>query len=315
MLNAYDKLKNSGIPDFDHALHEQIRKSDAYLPSEQLKRAVELALLLGQPLLLTGEPGTGKTELARHLARHFSKPGEEVKFHVFNTKTTSSAQDLLYRYDALRHFQYAQNNAKELTLKEVEKRFIRYQALGRAIKENEHRAVVLIDEIDKAPRDFPNDLLDVLDRLSFEVPELEYEGEKCIKTTPAKRPIVILTSNSEKDLPAPFLRRCIFFHIEFPNKEMLEKILADKLSRFNGEQIAAIVNHFIRIREKCKRKQPSTAELLHWTVALEKLDESGRLPISRLDSPHNEAEKKEIISSYSLLIKNKDDWKDIVTQE
>lgn len=313
-MKTYDELKNSGIPDFDNTLHEQIRKSDAYLASEQLKRAVELALLLGQPLLLTGEPGTGKTELARHLARHFSKPDRETDFYVFNTKTTSSAQDLFYRYDALRHFQYAQNNPQELPPVEVENRFVKYQALGEAIKSN-RRAVVLIDEIDKAPRDFPNDLLDVLDTLSFEVPELDYVGERRIKTTPDKRPIVILTSNSEKDLPAPFLRRCIFFHIEFPDTGMLEKILGGKLSRFNADQITAVVNHFMRIREKCKRKQPSTAELLYWTVALEKLDEKGLLPISRLDAPENEAEKKELISSYSLLIKNKDDWKDIVTQE
>ena len=310
MLNAYKTQQGRGIPAFDHSLIEQIRRPDAYLPSESLKRAVDLALLLGQPLLLTGEPGTGKTQLASHLARHFSADGQDADFYVFNTKTTSTAQDLLYRYDALRHFQYAQNNPEPLSNEEVMRRFVRYQALGQAILSN-RRAVVLIDEIDKAPRDFPNDLLDVLDELSFEVPELEFVGNRRIKTLTQHRPLVVLTSNSEKDLPAPFLRRCIFFHIEFPEPAMLERILTTKLSRFTEEQVKSVVAHFLRIREQCKRKQPSTAELLYWSLALEKLDEQGLLPIAKLDAPENEAQRAELQSSYSLLIKNKDDWKDL----
>ncbi|MEZ5044170.1 MAG: MoxR family ATPase [Saprospiraceae bacterium] len=309
-MNYYQDFQKKGIPDFDPITLDRLQAGDAYLLSPALQRAVDLAIFLGQPLLLTGEPGTGKTELARHLASHFSPEGTADRFHVFNTKTTSTAQDLFYRYDSLRHFHYVQNHRDELSDEEIESRFIDYQALGKAIKSGQ-RAVVLIDEIDKAPRDFPNDILDVMVKLSFEIPELGWVGDRRISTDQANRPIVILTSNSEKDLPNAFLRRCVFFHIEFPDDELLERILAAKIGHFSADQLRQVVAHFHRIRSMCKRKQPSTAELLQWTMALEQLDALGRLPIDQLDNP-NEVQKKELLSSYSILVKDKEDLKQVL---
>jgi len=306
-MNYYADSESKGIPDYTHL--PKLKGGEYYLPSEALQRAVNLALFLGQPLLLTGEPGTGKTELAHHLIRHFI-PNETLqgdRFFVFNTKTTSTAQDLCYQYDSLRHFHYVQTNKDPLSTADIEKRFIRYQALGQAIKSGE-RCVVLIDEIDKAPRDFPNDLLDVMDDLSFEVPELGHVGDKRVRTSKKCRPIVILTSNSEKNLPDAFLRRCVFFHIDFPDDDTLCEILKLKVGMLNKEEFDAILKRFHGIRNTCQRKKPSTAELLQWATALEKLNDEKRLDIANIESP-SPSEKEEWHSSYSLLVKDREDLK------
>ena len=278
-----------------------------YLAEKGLRDAVNVALLLGQPLLVTGEPGTGKTQLARSIAHELGLPAPLI----FNTKTTSTAKDLFYRYDSLAHFHDAQFHTEGLS---VEK-YITYEALGLAILLSlppeeansylpEHmknmgpiRSVVLIDEIDKAPRDMPNDVLNEIENMSFTVKETG----RSFAANPDYRPIVVLTSNSEKNLPEPFLRRCVFYHIAFPDKDRLKEIVQRRLklnSGFTDQMVENALRHFLEIRKMEKlREKPATAELLAWLRILEKkaIDVSDR----------NRAE--ELAFTYATLVKSKDD--------
>jgi len=294
--------------------NESFSRSSEYVVSPDLKNAINVALMLGQPILLTGEPGTGKTQLAHYLAENFSTglaEGEKNLF-IFNTKSTSAAKDLFYTYKSLQHFQYAQSKSNStLTDQEIEEKFIEYQALGAAIKSGK-RCVVLIDEIDKAPRDFPNDILDVLEHLEFEVPEINKVGKNSIKTAVQFRPIIIMTSNSEKTLPDPFLRRCVFYHIPFPNKEMLLQILRAKNCTFSVSEQNILVEHFEQVRAITKRKKPSTAELLYWVSVLEKIN----FDVSKITKKNamTKAEEKLLIGSYTALAKNQEDRKILIEQ-
>lgn len=280
---------------------------ELYQPSPALADAVNVALRLGLPLLLTGEPGSGKTELADHLAWYF-KLGEALPFIA---QTGSAASDLFYQYNALGHFQYSQNSREPLSHDEVERRFIRYKGLGEAIRSKQRR-VVLIDEIDKAPRDLPNDVLDAMDKLRFYVPEID----RWHSSEPEHRPVIILTSNSEKNLPDAFLRRVVYFHIEFPEPDAMLEIVAAKVAGLSADQLRPAIDHFYGIRTDRSRKlnkYPATAELIQWVFYLHqtgfplaKLKNTGRL---------NEAERRSLHTSYSILAKTQEDLSRMMNDE
>jgi MoxR-like ATPase len=228
-----------------------------YLADSRLVTAVNTAIAVGQPLLITGEPGTGKTMLAWSIAAELGL-GSVLEFH---TRSDNQARDLLYEFDYMTRFYHAQTRdprAEQLEL------YIRWHALGEAIRSPEQR-VVLIDEIDKAPRDFPNDLLDELDRMEFRVPEL---GSAF---TASYRPVVVITSNSERQLPDPFLRRCIFHRLDFPAGDRLQAILRERLGHLGLPQrlIEVATARFEQIRQVPGfEKLPSTAELIAWVRVL-----------------------------------------------
>lgn len=232
-----------------------------YLPGQAVVSAVKTALIVEQPLLVTGEPGTGKTALAWSVACELGL-GPVLEFH---TRSDHTARDVLYHYDALRRLQDAQTGDRKA---QDAGNYVEFQALGQAIREAEagRQRVILIDEIDKAPRDFPNDLLDEIDQWDFPVRET---GARHRAST--VRPVLIITSNSERQLPDAFLRRCVFCYIPFPKPAELAKILQERLSDSKlGEQLAeTAVQAFLRIRQLPElEKPPSTAELLSWVRVL-----------------------------------------------
>jgi MoxR-like ATPase len=255
----------------------------SYFAGRELSAAVNVAILTGQPLLVTGEPGTGKTELARSVAWQLGL-GEHL---AFETKSNSTARDLFYIYDALARFRDAQ--AKEGGADP--RAYITYNALGLAILRANRmediadvappgfahgapvRSVVLIDEIDKAPRDFPNDLLNELAGMYFRIPELRNAE---VRAAREMRPIVIITSNSEKNLPDAFLRRCVYYDIPFPT-DRLHEIITRRIAELRDPAadgwIGQAIELFLMLRDEAigLTKRPSTAELLAWIVALRRL--------------------------------------------
>lgn len=299
----YAKEGQRDLPPFQ--TNPKLNDPTTYLPSDGLVDAVNAALMLGQPLLLTGEPGTGKTQLAYHIAHYFKLSGGKPL--VFNAQTTSTATDLFYRYDTLAHFQYNQNNATPLSIEALERDYIQYQALGEAIRRAQlsgERVAVLIDEIDKAPRDLPNDLLAAIEKLRFSVPEIK----KSFEVTSDKRPVIIITSNSEKNLPDAFLRRVVYYHIPFPDAETLLKILNKKFDNATEDALTVAIAHFSEIRDSKVlrlKKNPATAELIYWVWFLLKnnFDLVKLYEINELNSK----EKNILRTSYSVLAKNKED--------
>lgn len=231
-----------------------------YLAAPDLVTAVNTAITVEQPLLVVGESGTGKTTLAEAIALELGLP--LLKFH---TRSDHKASDVLFVIDNLRRFYDA--SVQDPRAADFEN-YVSWQALGKAIR-SETQSVVLIDEIDKAPRDFPNDLLLELDRMEFYFPQLRDEPFRS-----TVRPIVVITSNNERQLPEPFLRRCVFHRIEFPAEPQLHAILHERLRHLDVQQalIEAATKRFLAFRDETLRleKKPATGELLTWVKMLQR---------------------------------------------
>src|SRR5215468_8171217 len=228
--------------------------TSTYVADDDLKLAVNAAITLGRPLLIKGEPGTGKTMLAEEVARALGKP--LFQWHV---KSTTKAQQGLYEYDAVSRLRDSQlGNEKVADIANYILKGVLWQAF-----ESPEQAVVLVDEIDKADIEFPNDLLRELDRMEFFV----YETRQTIVAR--HRPIVVITSNNEKELPDAFLRRCFFHYIKFPDKETMQSIVDMHFPRLRGELLKNALDTFFSIRElPGLKKKPSTSELLDWLKLL-----------------------------------------------
>ena len=225
-----------------------------YIITQDLMIAVNASIELEKPLLVKGEPGTGKTELARQIAQ-----GLGLDIIEWNIKSTTKAQQGLYEYDAVSRLRDSQLGDKKI---ENIGNYIKKGKIWNAF-ESEERSVLLIDEIDKADIEFPNDLLQELDKMEFFV----YETNEIVKAK--KRPIVIITSNNEKELPEAFLRRCFFHYIQFPEIDTLKKIVQVHFPDIKKTLLEAALNRFFEVREiPGLKKKPSTSEALDWIKLL-----------------------------------------------
>lgn len=233
----------------------EFKGSNNYVVSEELMRSVNIAIALQKPLLIKGEPGTGKTMLAQAIQEALGK-----ELIIWNIKSTTKAQDGLYVYDTVQRLydsQFGNEGVDDIA------KYIKLGKLGEAFSKDE-QVILLIDEIDKADLEFPNDLLWELDKMEFYIPETQ-------QTIKAKiRPIVIITSNAEKELPDAFLRRCIFHYISFPDKEMMEEIVKVHFDKLDEKLLEQVLETFYAIRNiKEVQKKPSTSEVIDWIQALE----------------------------------------------
>ena len=234
---------------------KEFKGSSQYVVSDELLRSVNIAMALEKPLLIKGEPGTGKTMLAEAISEALDK-----KLIVWNIKSTTKAQDGLYVYDTVQRLYDSQFGGEGV---DDIQQYIKLGKLGEAF-ESDEQVILLIDEIDKADLEFPNDLLWELDKMEFYIPETQ----KTIKAK--KRPIVVITSNAEKELPDAFLRRCIFHYIAFPDKEMMSDIIYAHFGALDERLLEETLRAFYMLRDmQSIVKKPSTSELLDWIQALQ----------------------------------------------
>ena len=233
---------------------KEFKGSSSYVVSEDLLRIVNISIALQKPLLIKGEPGTGKTMLAEAISEALGK-----KLIIWNIKSTTKAQDGLYVYDTVQRLYDSQFGGEGV---DDIRQYIKLGKLGEAFSA-EDQVILLIDEIDKADLEFPNDLLWELDKMEFYIPETK-------ETISAKqRPIVIITSNAEKELPDAFLRRCIFHYIAFPDQAMMSQIVHAHYPDIEDHLLTKAMQAFYQIRDlPTVAKKPSTSELLDWLQAL-----------------------------------------------
>ena len=260
------------------------QSTDNYIASDDLKLAVNAAITLQKPLLIKGEPGTGKTQLAEELAKALDT--ELFQWHI---KSTTKAQQGLYEYDAvsrLRDSQLGEERVHEIG------NYIVKGKLWQAF-EYHKRPILLIDEIDKADIEFPNDLLQELDKMEFFV----YETQQVVKA--AQRPIVIITSNNEKELPDAFLRRCFFHYIKFPTKDEMAKIIDVHHPNVKQQTLSEALEVFFDLRElNGLKKKPSTSELIDWLKLLIADDVSQQTLLDK---------QSDVIPLFGALLKNEQD--------
>ena len=260
--------------------------TDAYVATDDLKIAVNASITLERPLLVKGEPGTGKTELAKQIAQSLN-----LNIIEWNIKSTTKAQQGLYEYDAVTRLRDSQLGDKRV--KDV-KNYIKKGKLWEAFEAQE-KVVLLIDEIDKADIEFPNDLLQEIDKMEFHV----YETNEVIKAE--NRPIVIITSNNEKELPDAFLRRCFFHYIQFPDRDTMNKIVTVHYPKIKKKLVSEALEIFFDLRKiPGLKKKPSTSELIDWL----KLLLSDDMPDEILK---NADSSKAIPPLYGALLKNEQD--------
>lgn len=236
-------------------METNFQSTSDYVASPELLASVNVAIALEKPLLIKGEPGTGKTMLAKAVANSLGK-----KLIIWNIKSTTKAQDGLYMYDTIQRLydgQFGEEGVDDIS------RYIKLGKLGEAFEEEE-QVVLLIDEIDKADLEFPNDLLWELDQMEFYI----HETKRTVKAK--QRPIVMITSNAEKELPDAFLRRCIFHYIDFPDEELMEQIVRTHYPDVEANLLKNAMDVFYQIRSiRDIRKKPSTSELIDWINALQ----------------------------------------------
>ena len=260
--------------------------TSSYIATDDLNMAVNAAVTLERPILVKGEPGTGKTQLAIEVASSLGKP-----LHEWHIKSTTKAQQGLYEYDAvarLRDSQLGDDRVHDIS---------NYIVRGKMWEafESDEQPVLLIDEIDKADIEFPNDLLRELDRMEFYV----YETKQLISAK--TRPIIVITSNNEKELPDAFLRRCFFHYIKFPDKETMEKIVDVHFPKLKKNLLSEALNAFYKVRDvPGLKKKPSTSELLDWIKLLLAED----IPPEALRAEGN---RSAIPPMYGALLKNEQD--------